>query len=148
MSAKIALIALALTASSAAAAPDPLTARNCEQVRADRPEPPTNERCRSVPEPQASALPGAILLPIPDPVGDITNARGPNSHQRLLAQYAVYASIGNRDGMQIISDQLRKSGVKRDELEDFVDHAKIHNGSPRQPERTVSQAEEAWKLSQ
>jgi hypothetical protein len=64
-------------------------------------------------------------------------------------QYAVYASIGNRDGMQIVSDQLRQLGVKREERDDFVDHTKLHTGwPPRQPEPSVLQVEEAWKLSQ
>lgn len=141
------VLALTLTVSAVVAA-DPRTGRNCEPGRAYTAEPPTDRWCPSPLEPQSSAPPGAILLPIPDLAGDITDARGPEAHQRLLAQYAVYASIGNRDGMQIISDQLRKAGVRREELEDFVDHARIHDGFPRQPERTVSQAEEAWKLSQ
>jgi hypothetical protein len=135
------VIALTLTASSAAIAVDPLTGRNAA-------EPPAHERCAFASEPQASAPQGAILLPPPDPAGDITNARGPNAHHGLLTQYAVYASIGNRDGMQIISDQLRKFGVTREELEDYVDHAKVHTRSSREPERIVSEAEQPWKLSQ
>jgi hypothetical protein len=141
------IIGLTLTM-GAAAAQDSLTNPNFEHVLASRTEPPGDERRPSPSEPQSGALPAAILLPAPDPIGDITNARGPNSHQRLLVQYAVYASIGNRDGMQIILDQLRKLGVKREEVEDFVDRAEIHTGSPRQPERAVSQVEDAWKLSQ
>lgn len=59
-----------------------------------------------------------------------------------------YASIGNRDGMQITSDQLRKFGVTREELEGFADRAKLHTGSPRKPDRTVSEVQQAWKLIQ
>ena len=109
-------------------------------------EPATRERCG--PESQGGALQSYALLPTPDPLGDITGARGPNPHALLIAQYAVYASIGNRDGMQVISDQLRQFGVTREELADFADHATLHTGSPRQPSRTVLQMEQAWKLSQ
>ena len=107
-------------------------------------EPPAGERCTS----ETEGAQGYVLLPAPDPLGDITGARGPKSHAQLIAQYAVYASIGNRDGMQLISDQLRKFGVTREELEDYVDHAKLHTGSLRKPDRTVSEIEQAWKLSQ
>jgi hypothetical protein len=141
------IIGLTLTAGSAAAL-DSSASRNCEQVLANRTGSLTDERCPSPSETQAAAPPAATLLPLPDPIGDITNAQGPNLHQQLLAQYAIYASIGNRDGMQIIADQLRKLGVKREELEDFVDYAKIHEGSPHQTQRAVSQVEDAWRLSQ
>jgi hypothetical protein len=139
------MIALILAANPADAA-DPSAARNCDQAGANATEPPARERC--TPEPQGGAPQSYILLPAPDPLGDITDARGPNPHARLMAQYAVYASIGNRDGMQFISDQLREFGVTREELADFADHAKLHTGSPREPSRTVSQMEQAWKLSQ
>lgn len=139
------LIALILAANPADAA-DVSAARNCEQRIANVIEPSARERCTL--ESRAVALQGYVLLSAPDPLGDIVDARGPNSHTRLMAQYAVYASIGNRDGMQIISEQLRKFGVTREELEDFTDHAKLHTGSPRKPDRTVSEVQQAWKLIQ
>jgi hypothetical protein len=139
------IIALILAANRADAA-DPLAAPNCQQAGSNATEAAPRERCRS--KPQGGVLQSYVLLPTPDPLGDITDARGPKSHARLIAQYAIYASIGNRDGMQIISDQLRKFGVTREELEDFANHAKLHTGSLRKPDRTVSEIERAWKLSQ
>ena len=94
------IIALILAANRADAA-DPLAAPICQQAGAKATEPPRRERCSS--EPQGGAPQGYMLLPTPDPLGDITDARNP-SHSPLIAQYAIYASIGNRDGMQILSD--------------------------------------------
>ncbi len=144
---KSGLTALLLAASPAGAA-DQLTARGCEHVGAKATQPSANERCLITSERQGRALASYILLPNPDPVGDISNSRGLNSHNRLLAQYALYASIGNRDGMQIISDQLRRFGVTRGEIEDFADRAKLHTGSLPQRHRTDSEIEQGWKLSQ
>ena len=142
---RVSLIVALILAANRADAADPLAAPICQQAGANATKPPRRERCSS--EPQGGALQSYMLLPTPDPLGDITDARNP-SHAPLIAQYAIYASIGNRDGMQIISDQLRKFGVTREELEDFADHAKLHTGSPRKPDRTVSEMEQAWKLSQ
>jgi len=143
---RIGLIIALILAGNPADAAGPLAARNCDQAGANATEPSTRERC--TPDPQGGAPQSHVLLPTPDPLGDITGAPGPKSHARLIAQYAIYASIGNRDGMQLISDQLRKFGVTREELEDYVDHATLHTGSLRQPDRTVSEIEQAWKLSQ
>ena len=143
---RVCLIIALIFAANRADAGDPSATPICQETGANAAERPPRERCRS--EPQGGALQSYILLPTPDPLGDITNARAPKSHARLIAQYAVYASIGNRDGMQIISHQLRKFGVTREELENFAGHAKLHTGSPRKPDRTVSKMEQAWKLSQ
>ena len=145
---KIGLITALVVAAGPTKAADQLTARSCEHVAAKATQPSANERCLITPEPQRRALESSILLSNPDPVGDISNARGLNSHNRLLAQYAVYASIGNRDGMQIISDQLRRFGVTRGEIEEFADRAKLHTESLPQRHRTDSEIEHGWKLSQ
>ena len=143
---KIGFIFALILAANPADAADRLALQNCDLAGAHATEPTARERCG--PESQGGALQSYALLPTPDPLGDITGARGPNPHALLIAQYAVYASIGNRDGMQVISDQLRQFGVTREELADFADHATLHTGSPRQPSRTVSRMEQAWKLSQ
>jgi hypothetical protein len=145
---RIGLITALVLAASPAGAADQLTARGCEHVEANATQPSANERCLITPEPQGRALERYILLPNPDPVGDISNSRGLNSPSQLLAQYALYASIGNRDGMQIISDQLRRFGVTRGEIEDFADREKLHIGSLTQPYGTDSEIEQGWKLSQ
>lgn len=56
------------------------------------------------------------------------NGRSAETHVRELLQFAIYASIGNRDGMEILSSRVRKFGVTREELQDFADHSKLHDG--------------------
>ena len=141
---RICLITALVLAASPAGAAD----QGCEHVGAKATQSSANERCLITPEPQGGALENYLLLPNPDPVGDISNARGLNSHNKLLAQYALYASMGNRDGMQIISDQLRRFGVTRGEIEDFADRAKLHTGSLPQRHRADSEIEQGWKMSQ
>jgi hypothetical protein len=136
---RIGLMTALVLAASPAGAADQLAARGCEHVSTNAMQPSANERRFITPEPQSGALESYILVPNPDPAGDISNARGLNSHDRLLAQYALYASIGNRDGMQIISDQLRRFGVTRGEIEDFADRAKLHTRSLLQRHRTDSE---------
>ena len=145
---RIGLITALVLAASPVGVADQLTARDCEHVGANATQPPANQRCLITPEPQGGAPESYILLPNPDPVGDISNARGLNSHNRLLAQYALYASIGNRDGMQIVSDQLRRLGVTRGAIEDFADRAKLHTGSLPQRHQKGSEIEQGSKLSQ
>ncbi len=145
---RICLMTALVLAASPAGAADRLTDRGCEHVSANAAQPSADTGCLIAPEPQSGALEGSMLLPNPDPVGDISNARGLNPQNRLLAQYALYASIGNRDGMQIISDQLRRFGVRRGEIEDFADRAKLHAGSHPPRQRTDWEIEQGWKLSQ
>lgn len=145
---RIPLITALVLAASPAGATDQLAGLGCEHVGASATQLSTNERRRITPEPEGDAPESYILVPNPDPVGDISIARGLNSHNRLLAQYAVYASIGNRDSMEIISDQLRRSGVTREEIEDFADRAKLHTDSVLQWHRTDPEIEQGCKLSQ
>jgi hypothetical protein len=77
-----------------------------------------------------------ILVLAPDPLGDILNARGPEPHAGAFARFAAYAAIGNSDGAQIISGQLRAFGVAQDRLRDLADRAELHTGSTPCPVRT------------
>lgn len=148
MFARIGLITALLLAASPAGAVDQLRASDCEHVGTETKQPSDKERCVIIPEPQGGPPESYMLLPNPDPVGTLSKARGLNSYDRLLAQYALYASIGNRFGMQIISNQLRRSGVTREEIEDFADRVKLHTGSLPQRHPTESEIEQGWKLSQ
>lgn len=137
--------ALALAASPAGAA-EQFAARGCEPADANAARPSAAEQGPVSLEPQGPMREN-YMLPGPDPLGDILNARGPDSHSRLLAQYALYASIGNRDGMQIISDQLRRSGVPREDIEDFANRAKLVTGSLPERRRMEAETGPGWKLS-
>ena len=43
-----------------------------------------------------------------------------------MKQIAVYAAIGNRDGVEIVSAQLRQFGVTRDQIQAAIDRTKVH----------------------
>jgi hypothetical protein len=72
-----------------------------------------------------SPAPGSFDL---DTSGDIMAGRGRQRIRSALLQIAIQASLGNRDAVEISSDQLRKFGVSREEIEDAMAWAKIHSG--------------------
>lgn len=45
-----------------------------------------------------------------------------------LAQMAIYSDLGNRDAVEISLSFARRFGLTRDELQDFIDRAKLHSG--------------------
>lgn len=47
-------------------------------------------------------------------------------HAQELKRIAVYAAIGNRDGAEILSSQLRHFGVTRGEVQDAIDQTHVH----------------------
>lgn len=141
---KAALLITLVVATSLPLTAGPHTAKNCERVSAYATQPPTGGPCAA----RQEVPPVQILVPLPEPLGDIVNGRGPDLHRRALEQFATYAAIGNRDGMEIISGQLRKFGITRDELQEVVDRAKLHSGLPARQDRRDSEFEQASRLSQ
>lgn len=98
-------------------------------------EPEDSPQYSSAPEPHG--VPHTpILVLAPDPLGDILNARGPEPHAAAIARFTAYAAIGNNDGAQIISGQLRAFGVAQDQLRDIADRAALHAGLNPRPVRT------------
>lgn len=79
---------------------------------------------------------GYVLISAPDPLADIAGGRGPNAHAAGLVRYAVYASNGNRTGMEIVAAQLGQFGVTREALLGFADRAALHTGSIPRQDRT------------
>lgn len=59
-------------------------------------------------------------------LADGGDASGPAAHAQDLKRIAVYAAIGNRDGVEISSRQLRQFGVTREELRDAIDRTHLH----------------------
>lgn len=91
----------------------------------------------AIPEPGVSqGAQGYVLIPAPDPLGDMVSGRGPDANAAGLARFAVYASNGNRAGMEIVSAQLRQFGTTREDLQDFADRAALHTGSIPRQDRT------------
>jgi hypothetical protein len=94
-----------------------------------------------------------ILTPRADEPGDVTAAKGPNPHASELAKLAVYASVGNRDGFEMTSAQIRQFGVTADEVQDVLDHAQLHShgaGARHTQESRMggTEYEAAWRASQ
>jgi hypothetical protein len=50
-------------------------------------------------------------------------------HAQELKRIAAYAAIGNRDGAEILSNQLRQFGVTRDEVQHAIDQTHVHGGA-------------------
>jgi hypothetical protein len=59
---------------------------------------------------------------------DLEGGRGPDPHERQLANIAAAAAFGNRDAAEIASGDLRRSGVTREAIEDAIDWTKVHRG--------------------
>lgn len=59
---------------------------------------------------------------------------GPSAlHAQELKRIAVYAAIGNRDGVEILSGQLRQFGVTRDEVRSAIDRTHLHGDGMSTP---------------
>ena len=54
-------------------------------------------------------------------------------HAQELKRIAVYTAIGNRDGAEILSGQLRQFGVTRDEVRSAIDRTHLHDGGVGTP---------------
>ncbi len=106
---------------------------------------------------EAQQTPQSVIIFVPDPamLGDITGARGPDTHARELREMAVAAAIGNDDRVLISARQLHKFGVTRDAVREAIDQAQLHAGSLKtanrrffvvQPE--LPAVEPGWENSQ
>ena len=70
-----------------------------------------------------------VAPPFPGQLADSGNAGGPAAeHAQDLKRIAIYVTIGNRDGAAIATEQLRKAGVTREEMQDAIDRTKLHGG--------------------
>lgn len=78
---------------------------------------------RMLPPPPNSARPRYDL----DTPEDIMAGRGRQRLSSALAQIAVYASLGNRDAVEILANRLQEEfGVSREEIEEAMTWTKIH----------------------
>ncbi len=69
-----------------------------------------------------------------------------NNRQATLRRIAVYFSLGNRDGAEILIAQLRSEGISEDVLNGTINWITLHNSSSaKQPtEPTLPPVEPAW----
>ena len=82
-------------------------------------------------DPAAAIKAAAGSVPLTAPrADDIIVGKIPQEHARILRQIAVYASVGNRDGVEILSQQLRLSGVNKDTIEEAANWAEFHAPRP------------------
>jgi hypothetical protein len=72
-------------------------------------------------------------------------------HAQELKRIAVYAAIGNRDGVEIASQQLRQFGVTHEEVQDAIDRTHLHGDTITRPmvrqSRIESENNPAMKVS-
>lgn len=54
-------------------------------------------------------------------------------HAQGLKRIAVYASTGNRDGLEILSGRLRQFGVTHEEMQDAIDRTHLHGDGTGAP---------------
>jgi hypothetical protein len=88
------------------------------------------------------------------PAGDILAGRGADAHAATLRQIAIYLSIGNREGAEILTAQLRAMGVSAGVIAEAVTWEKLHSSSSAErfsdmPHRRPAEPVEAgWDASQ
>ena len=106
----------------------------------------------SQPAPVASDT--LVMRPAPDVPGDVLAARGPNPHARELRDIAIYNSIGNQDGVAMLSAQLHQFGVSRQTIQRAIDQTNVHETSPAHSGTRASMdhpgahADAGWQASQ
>lgn len=101
----------------------------------------------------ANAAPDAsVFHPGRGSAGDIVGARGPNPHARELTQIAIYASIGNTDGVAMLTSQLRARGVSHETIRRAVNRINVHGEGFTAPmpgrDRKSSRADAGWQATQ
>jgi hypothetical protein len=88
---------------------------------------------------QTAALPAAAtghvvdtlaMHPAPGVPGDVVGGRGPNPHASELRAIAIYQSVGNQTGAEMLIAELRQSGVSRQSIQRSVDQIKVHREAP------------------
>jgi hypothetical protein len=62
--------------------------------------------------------------------GDILAGRGIDAYKSLLRQIAIYASVGNREGQEILTAQLRVLGVSAEAVNEMIAWTKLHDCLP------------------
>lgn len=99
------------------------------------------------------AHPDIILLDPSSPTaGDIVGGHGPNPYMRELKQIAIYASIGNKEGVAMLVNQLRERGVSREAIRGAISRINVHGEAftapTLHPRSALPNAGAGWEASQ
>ena len=95
------------------------------------------------------ANPDIILLDPSSPIaGDIVSGQGPNPNMRELKQIAIYASVGNKEGVTMLVNQLRASGVSREAIRGAVSRINVHGEAFTAPTPHPQNTGAGWEASQ
>jgi hypothetical protein len=126
---------------------EPLSPDGCGVSLEQRP-PAEPGVCRPELPPQGTE---SVLAPPPD-MDDIR--ADPDIHARALHFIAIYASVGNREGVEILTAMLRALGVSADRISEAVTWATLHRSSSRDSSvgafahRKAPPVESGWEASQ
>jgi hypothetical protein len=86
---------------------------------------PPSDRCGAAGEALPSSDGVVCRRDLPLMQGEPDSAR--NSHRAILRQIAIYISIGNREGAEILIARLRSQRVSEDLLSDAITWTKLHD---------------------
>lgn len=94
------------------------------------------------------AVEGGVCIP-----PHAAQLRGKAQHAVMFRQIAIYASVGNRAAVEILTAQLSALGVSRETISEGVTWAKVHGSSQDQQHDGASpaappQSEAGWEMSQ
>jgi hypothetical protein len=99
----------------------------------------------------ASTAQVVIVPPGFGQLADGVDMGGSALHAQELKRIAVYAAIGNRDGVEIASQQVRQFGVTHEEVQDAIDRTHLHGDTTAAPmtrqSRIESESNPAMKVS-
>jgi hypothetical protein len=75
-----------------------------------------------------------VLSPLSQPneiaADDIMVGQGINAYRSILRQIAIYASVGNHDGQEILTAQLRALGVSAEAVREAIAWTKLRTCLP------------------
>lgn len=98
--------------------------------------------------PEGRAIDTLVMRPSAGSPTDIVGGRGPNPHARELRDIAIYEAIGNRDGAEILTSQLKEFGVTRQTIQRSIDRTNVHAGVSRANHGPAAEIEAGWEASQ
>ena len=105
-------------------------------------------------QPESKPVDTLAMQPAPGVPGDVFGARGPNPHARELRDIAIYNSIGNEDGVAMLSAQLHQFGVTKQAIQRSIDQTNVHAPAPAPAGMRASMdhpgahADAGWQASQ
>lgn len=88
---------------------------------------------------RAAPSPKIIVAPLFS--GQLADCDAEAEYAPELKRIAVYAAVGNRDGVEIASARLRQFGVTREQIQATIDRTKVHGDTAASPQLRQSRVE-------